>query len=181
MRSSAVKRRHRGGRRKAAARGSNVAVRRVDQNVEFATVDEQKRTIPWVRITIKDGKSTVYFDAESKVAPAEMDQKPKRKMECADCHNAPGHPFTNPADRVDQALAEGPISTSIPSIKARALAIIDKASALHCPIGEQMPGTRTPRAASAATMASTSTIRARRSGSNAGFAMIFRRSPSTAR
>jgi cytochrome c1 len=111
----------------------------IDQNVEFVTVDEQKRMIPWVRITGKDGKSTTYVDASSKIGRAEMDQMPKRRMECADCHNAAGHPFTNPADRVDQALSEGLISTSIPSIKARALAIIDKASALHGPMEEQIP------------------------------------------
>jgi len=111
----------------------------IDQNVEYVTDDEQKRTIPWVRITDKDGKATTYFDAASKVARAEMDQAPKRKMECADCHNAAGHPFTNPADRVDHAILEGRIDRSLPSIKARALAIIDKASSLHGPMEEQVP------------------------------------------
>ena len=47
----------------------------VDQNVEYVSDDEQKRTIPWVRITGKDGKSTTYFDASSKVGRADMDQK----------------------------------------------------------------------------------------------------------
>jgi hypothetical protein len=60
-------------------------------------------------------------------------------MECVDCHNASGHPFKNPADRVDEAMAEGRIDRSIPSIKARAVAIIDKASALHGPLEEQVP------------------------------------------
>jgi hypothetical protein len=99
----------------------------------------QKRTIPWVRITGKDGKAVTYFDASSKVGRAEMDQKPKRKMECVDCHNASGHPFVNPADRVDAAMQEGKIDRSLPSIKARALAIIDKASQLHGPLDEQVP------------------------------------------
>jgi len=111
----------------------------IAQNVEFATDDVQKRTIPWVRITGKDGKTTTYFDATSKVSRAEMDQKPKQRMECADCHNASGHPFVNPANRVDQAISEGKIERSLPSIKARALAIIDKASTLHGPMEEQVP------------------------------------------
>ena len=111
----------------------------IAQNVEFATDDAQKRTIPWVRITGKDGKTTTYFDAASKVSRAEMDQKPKQRMECADCHNATGHPFVNPANRVDQAISEGKIDRSLPSIKARALAIIDKASTLHGPMEEQVP------------------------------------------
>ena len=115
----------------------------VEQNVEYVSDDEQKRTIPWVRITGKDGKSTVYFDASSKVARAEMDQKAKRKMECVDCHNAAGHPFKNPADRVDQAMSEGLIDTRLPSIKARAVGIIEKASSLHGPMEEQVPKFKT--------------------------------------
>ena len=111
----------------------------IAQNVEFVTDDVQKRTIPWVRITGKDGKTTTYFDSTSKVGRAEMDQKPKQRMECSDCHNAAGHPFTNPAERVDHAILEGKIDRSLPSIKARALAIIDKASTLHGPMEEQVP------------------------------------------
>jgi len=111
----------------------------VDQNVEYVSDDEQKRTIPWVRITGKDGKQVTYFDATSKVGRAEMDQKTKRKMDCTDCHNAAGHPFSNPADRVDAAIQDGRIDRNIPSIKARSNAIIDKASALHGPIQDQIP------------------------------------------
>jgi nitrate/TMAO reductase-like tetraheme cytochrome c subunit len=111
----------------------------IGMNVEYVSDDVQKRTIPWVRVTDKDGKTTTYYDAASKVARAEMDKKPKRRMDCIDCHNAAGHPFVNPSDRVDTALQEGRIDRSLPSIKARALAIIDKASALHGPIDEQIP------------------------------------------
>ena len=111
----------------------------ITQNVEFVTDDVQKRTIPWVRITGKDGKTTTYFDSTSKVGRAEMDQKPKQRMECADCHNAAGHPFTNPSNRVDHAISEGSIDRNLPSIKARALAIIDRASTLHGPMEEQVP------------------------------------------
>jgi hypothetical protein len=108
-------------------------------DVEYVSPDEQKRTIPWVRVTGKDGKTTTYVDSTTKMGKAEMDQAPKRRMECADCHNAAGHPFRNPAVRVDEAMAEGLIDKNIPNVKARALAIIDKASPLHGPIDEQIP------------------------------------------
>lgn len=52
-------------------------------------------------------------------------------MECFDCHNEVGHPFPHPADEVDQAIALGEIDRSLPSIKARAMALIDKASKLY--------------------------------------------------
>ena len=47
-------------------------------------------------------------------------------MDCIDCHNAVGHPFPNPANLVDEAIAEGKISRSLPSVKARAMAMIEK-------------------------------------------------------
>jgi hypothetical protein len=111
----------------------------IDQNIEYVADDIQRRTIPWVRITGKDGKPVVYFDATSKVGRAEMDQKPKLKMDCVACHNASGHPFVNPELRVDEAMQEGRISRDIPGIKARAVAIIAKASSLHGPMDEQVP------------------------------------------
>jgi len=111
----------------------------IDQNVEYVSDDEQKRTIPWVQITGKDGKKTTYFDASSKLSRADVEKKTKRRLECADCHNAAGHPFTNPGDRVDQAIAEGRIDRNLPSIKARALAIIDKATPITGPMEEQLP------------------------------------------
>ena len=95
------------GRRRGARKATRGIHWHIEQNVEYVSTDEQKRTIPWVRITGKDGKTTTYFDATSKVGRAEMDQAPKRRMDCIDCHNAAGHPFRNPADRVDNAIADG--------------------------------------------------------------------------
>jgi NapC/NirT cytochrome c family protein len=111
----------------------------IDQDVEYVSDDPQKRTIPWVQIRGKDGKTTTYFDAASKLARADVEQKQKRRLECADCHNAAGHPFVNPSDRVDLAIAEGRIDKSLPSIKARAVAIIDKAAPITGPLEEQVP------------------------------------------
>ena len=111
----------------------------IEQNVEYVSDDEQKRTIPWVRITGKDGKTTTYFDASSKVGRAEVEQKAKRRMDCIDCHNAEGHPFRDPADRVDEAIQDGRIDRNLKSIKARALAIIEKASPINGTLADQEP------------------------------------------
>ena len=111
----------------------------IGMNVEYMSTDEQKRSIPWVRVTDKDGKATTYVDTTSKIGRAEMDQAPKRRMDCIDCHNAAGHPFVSPAVRVDNMMADGRIDRAIPSGKARALAIIEKASPLHGPLAERIP------------------------------------------
>ena len=58
---------------------------------------------------------------------------PRRRIDCIDCHNASGHPFSNPANLVDGALEEGRIDRSLPSIKARSDAIIKKAAAISGP------------------------------------------------
>ena len=62
---------------------------------------------------------------------------PRRRIDCIDCHNAAGHPFGNPADLVDDAIQEGRIDRSLPSIKARSDAIIQKAAGINGPEAER--------------------------------------------
>ncbi len=58
-------------------------------------------------------------------------------MECFNCHNSVGHPFPNPADRVDQAIAEGRISRDLPGVKGRAVALINAADTISGPRAER--------------------------------------------
>ena len=78
-----------------------------------------------------------YFDSTAGISRADADKMPKRRIDCIDCHNAAGHPFSNPANLVDDALEEGRIDRSLPSIKARSDAIIQKASAISGPEAER--------------------------------------------
>jgi nitrate/TMAO reductase-like tetraheme cytochrome c subunit len=100
----------------------------IAQEVTYAAVDPQKQKIPWVQARGADGKTVTYFDPTSGVTPQALDKVEKRRMDCIDCHNAAGHPFSNPANLVDEAIRDGKISRSLPSIKARAIAIIEKAA-----------------------------------------------------
>jgi nitrate reductase cytochrome c-type subunit len=113
----------------------------IANDVEFVTTDPQARTIPWVQIRRSDGTKTTYIDRESKLSAAELGKLAPRRIECYDCHNAVGHPFRNPADLVDDAIAAGRIDRALPSAKARAAALIDAASGLT--------GTQEERAAAA--------------------------------
>ncbi|GIK84568.1 MAG: NapC/NirT family cytochrome c [Burkholderiales bacterium] len=97
----------------------------IDNVVEFVTTDPQRREIPWVRIVRPDGSAVTYVDKASKLSQAELANLQPRRMECFDCHNQVGHPFRNPVDLVDEALAAGTIDRSLPSAKARAVGIID--------------------------------------------------------
>ena len=82
----------------------------IAQEVTYAAVDPQKQKIPWVQARGADGKTVTYFDPTSGVTPQALDKVEKRRMDCIDCHNAAGHPFSNPANLVDHAINDGKIS-----------------------------------------------------------------------
>ena len=110
----------------------------IAQDVEYVALDPQKQKIALVQIRGNDGKvKATYFDATAGVSRADVDKMEKRRMDCIDCHNASGHPFTNPADLVDDAIEEGRIDRSLPSIKARSDAIIKSASGIAGPAPER--------------------------------------------
>ena len=111
----------------------------IANEVNFVTTDLQRRTIPWVQVKGADGKVSTYVDAESKVLEAELKKFKVRRMECFDCHNASGHPFRNPADLVDDALADGRIDRGLPNTKARAVALIDQTAKLAGPHQDMGP------------------------------------------
>ena len=102
----------------------------IENEVNFIALDPQRREIPWVQVKGKDGSVTTYTDATRKISEEELKKHPVRRMECYDCHNAVGHPFPNPEDRVDEAIATGRIDRALPSVKARAVALIQQASLL---------------------------------------------------
>jgi hypothetical protein len=108
--------------------------RHIAYDLRYVALDPYKQKIPLVEVRNLDGSvRTMYFDASSGLSRAEVEKMPKRRIDCIDCHNAAGHPFSNPANLIDDALAEGRIDRSLPSIKARSNAIIQKASGISGP------------------------------------------------
>jgi hypothetical protein len=100
----------------------------IEKEVTYIATDDQKKKIPWVQAVTKEGKTVTWFDPTAGVTPQDLAKLEKRRMDCIDCHNASGHPFPNPANLVDDAIREGTISRSLPSVKARSAAIIEKAA-----------------------------------------------------
>jgi hypothetical protein len=109
----------------------------IANDVEFKSPDVQGRAIPWVQVTKPDGTKVTYVDPESKLSKEELAKLESRRMECFNCHNAVGHPFPNPADRVDEALAAGKIDRALPGVKSRAVALINAAGDLSGPMAER--------------------------------------------
>jgi hypothetical protein len=106
----------------------------IAQDLEYVALDAYKQKIALVEVRDAKGKVTAtYFDPTAGMSRTEVEKLPKRRIDCIDCHNAAGHPFSNPANLVDDALEEGRIDRSLPSIKARSDAIIQKAEAIAGP------------------------------------------------
>lgn len=113
--------------------------RHIAQEITYVATDPARQRIPWVQARAADGMVTTWHDPTSGITPQQIEKLERRRMDCVDCHNASGHPFGNPANLVDEAIRAERISRAIPSVKARALAVIAQAQSLT--------GTKAERAA----------------------------------
>ena len=88
--------------------------------VEYVALDEQREQIPYVRVTSADGRVREYL-AEG-TNPADLEGRPRQRMDCLDCHNRPAHRFAaSPEREVDGAIGAGQISPKIPFIRQSAV------------------------------------------------------------
>ena len=94
--------------------------------VRFIASDSQQEHIPWVEATYADGKVKVFKDEAASLSSAEIEKSEKHTMDCIDCHNRVGHPFHNPEEIVDMALARGDINQDMPNVKARAVELLQQ-------------------------------------------------------
>jgi hypothetical protein len=98
----------------------------VEHAVQYAALDPRNQEIPWVQVTYPDGRTDTFTDASPKLPAAELDKLPRRTMDCIDCHNAVGHPFPNPEDRVDTVIYNAQLRQKIPDIKARIMLVVNQ-------------------------------------------------------
>jgi len=98
--------------------------------IEYAASDAQESTIPWVRVTERDGR-TQTFVAEG--TNAQTPPAATRRMDCLGCHNLPAHPFAASVERaVDAAIADGRLDRSLPYIRRETVRVL---SASHTAVG----------------------------------------------
>ncbi len=83
--------------------------------VEYVATDEQRQTIPWVKVTNAAGETREYAVAG---ASPDLAGGVRRRMECTDCHNRPSHAIAPTAQRaVDLAIARGDIPATLPFVR----------------------------------------------------------------
>ena len=88
--------------------------------IEYIATDDQRQTIPWVRVT--DGKNGVREYTVGTVSPDELARGERRRMECTDCHNRPSHAIpATPERAVDLAISRGEIPVMLPFVRREAV------------------------------------------------------------
>ncbi|MCP5517911.1 MAG: NapC/NirT family cytochrome c [Verrucomicrobiales bacterium] len=90
----------------------------VANKVEYFAEDESRQTIPWVRVTDREGQVTVY---RADGYEDEVDESKVRRMDCMDCHNRPAHNFHSPNKAVNLAISLGRLDRALPYIKTNAV------------------------------------------------------------
>jgi nitrate/TMAO reductase-like tetraheme cytochrome c subunit len=105
----------------------------VAQKVTYTTSDIRSRKIDLIEITEKNGTTEQYVSG-AQVAVS-TDVKPDiarlkssettRRMDCIDCHNRIGHGVPSPDETVDEAIAAGKISATLPFIKRESVALLN--------------------------------------------------------
>jgi hypothetical protein len=92
--------------------------------VEYIATDHDGQEIAWVRSTLPDGRTVEYSDAANPLTAEEIAAAEKKTMDCVDCHNRVGHPFSSPENLLDEALAGGRLSQDLPYIKQEMMELL---------------------------------------------------------
>lgn len=104
--------------------------------IRYRPADEKRQLIPWVE-SVKPGGSTLYLAAGAK--PEQAAALPLREMDCVDCHNRPTHVFDLPETALNNALAAGAVSRSLPFSKKHGLELLKRNYASRAEAESRIP------------------------------------------
>jgi hypothetical protein len=81
------------------------------------------QTIPYVKVTDASGRVKEYRTADGTNVP--IPTGTPRTMDCIDCHNTGGHPFSPTAEKaVDDAIAAGLVSRALPYVRREGVRLL---------------------------------------------------------
>jgi hypothetical protein len=106
----------------------------VAEDLTVYATDEGTQTIPLVEYTNENGRVESFISAAeigmaNDVTPDIQRLKAKTfeyEMNCYDCHNMVGHNIPDPSRVLDDSMAEGAISPTLPFIKRDSLALLNR-------------------------------------------------------
>jgi hypothetical protein len=96
-----------------------------DRELFFYSPDERREEITYVKLLDEDGTKVEYFADETDVDPSTIPDSALRRMDCTDCHNRATHIFEMPGPALNDALDEGRIDSTLPSIKMAGLEALE--------------------------------------------------------
>lgn len=113
----------------------------LDNQIEYVATDATRQTIPYVRLTDRDGRMREYVVEGT--PEAQLAGGARRRMDCLDCHNRPAHTFyPSPERAIDAAIAQGRIPRELTFARREAVAAVgaeysDRTAALAA-IGQRL-------------------------------------------
>src|SRR5271166_620007 len=96
----------------------------IANKISYFATDEQRQTIPWVRVEDAQGQVTEYITKDKPPTQAQIEQASKRRMDCIDCHNRPTHIYVAPDLSVDRAISGRSIDATLPFIKKEGVDVL---------------------------------------------------------
>jgi nitrate/TMAO reductase-like tetraheme cytochrome c subunit len=96
----------------------------IANKITYFAADEQRQTIPWVRMEDAQGHVTEYAVKDKPPTQAQIDSASKRRMDCIDCHNRPTHIYVAPDLSVDRSITGRAIDASLPYIKQQGVQVL---------------------------------------------------------
>jgi nitrate/TMAO reductase-like tetraheme cytochrome c subunit len=105
-------------------------------HIEYIATDPTRTTIPWVERRNPDGSLTTYVASALNGA---QPQGERRVMDCIDCHNRAAHTFITAEEAINQGMASGAISSSLPFIHKEGLELLKAAYSSQEDAGVKIP------------------------------------------
>ena len=96
-----------------------------DNKISYIYTDERRLVIPWVKVTSKDGKETIFKSKDSKFDIKNSNPDNLRTMDCIDCHNRPSHIYHQPDKMINENLANEKVDASLPYIKSISVQVLE--------------------------------------------------------
>jgi len=89
-----------------------------DNVISYIYTDKRRLVIPWVKVTSKNGKETIFKDRTFDVKKMNLNSENMRTMDCIDCHNRPSHIYHQPDKMINEMLTKNKIDETLPFIKS---------------------------------------------------------------
>ncbi len=89
-----------------------------ENQISYIYTDERRLVIPWVKVTTKDGKETIFKSKGVKIDEKLFGSSNQRTMDCIDCHNRPSHIYHQPDKEMNKQMSAGYIDPTLPYIKS---------------------------------------------------------------